>query len=67
MALAYLVDTNVVSELEKIPSNPNVVAQIEKYRDRIAIAAANDLILVTRNVKDFTLFTEVDIENWFEV
>jgi tRNA(fMet)-specific endonuclease VapC len=31
-----------------------------------AIAKTNDLILVTRNVKDFDCFTDLHIENWFE-
>jgi tRNA(fMet)-specific endonuclease VapC len=31
-----------------------------------AIAKTNDLILVTRNVKDFEYFTDLHIENWFE-
>jgi tRNA(fMet)-specific endonuclease VapC len=30
-----------------------------------AIAAVNDLILVTRNVSDFTNFQNLRIENWF--
>jgi len=29
-----------------------------------AIAKTNDLILVTGNVKDFTLFEELHVENW---
>jgi tRNA(fMet)-specific endonuclease VapC len=81
MALAYLVDTNIISELEKITSNPNVVAQIQKYRDQIAIASISwhELLYgyhrlpaskrkerVGHYVRDFTLFAELDIENWFE-
>ena len=31
-----------------------------------AIAAVNDLILVTRNLEDFQDFQELRIENWFE-
>jgi tRNA(fMet)-specific endonuclease VapC len=31
-----------------------------------AIAAVNDLILVTRNVDDFKDFHELQIENWFK-
>ena len=31
-----------------------------------AIAAVNDLTLITRNVDDFTNFEGVRIENWFE-
>jgi tRNA(fMet)-specific endonuclease VapC len=31
-----------------------------------AIAKTNDLILVTRNVKDFDSFADLPIENWFE-
>lgn len=29
-----------------------------------AIAVANDLILVTANVKDFTRFTDIQVEHW---
>lgn len=31
-----------------------------------AIAAVNNLIVVTRNVKDFADFHDIEIENWFE-
>lgn len=31
-----------------------------------AIAAVNDLVLVTRNVEDFVDFQELKTENWFE-
>ncbi len=31
------------------------------------VAAANNLILVTRNVKHFTQFNGLQVENWFEV
>lgn len=31
-----------------------------------AIASANNLILVTRNVSDYETFTGIEIENWFE-
>jgi tRNA(fMet)-specific endonuclease VapC len=30
-----------------------------------AIAAVNDLVLVTRNVRDFSGFTALDVESWF--
>ena len=31
-----------------------------------AVAATNDLILVTRNVRDFANFKGLKVENWFE-
>ncbi|MCP4360111.1 MAG: type II toxin-antitoxin system VapC family toxin [Chloroflexi bacterium] len=31
-----------------------------------AVAATNDLILVTRNVSDFANFDSLNIENWFD-
>jgi len=31
-----------------------------------AIAATNELILVTRNVSDFTDFSDLIVENWFD-
>ncbi|MGB1250718.1 MAG: VapC toxin family PIN domain ribonuclease, partial [Candidatus Promineifilaceae bacterium] len=31
-----------------------------------SVAAANNLILVTRNVHDFINFQGITIENWFE-
>jgi tRNA(fMet)-specific endonuclease VapC len=31
-----------------------------------AIAKTNDLILVTRNIKDFEDFADLQVENWFE-
>jgi tRNA(fMet)-specific endonuclease VapC len=30
-----------------------------------SIAAVNDLVLVTRNLRDFSRFTSLDIESWF--
>jgi predicted nucleic acid-binding protein len=30
-----------------------------------AIAAVNDLVLVTRNVRDFSGFAGLDVESWF--
>jgi len=31
-----------------------------------AVAATNDLVLVTRNVTDFARFSDLRMENWFE-
>jgi tRNA(fMet)-specific endonuclease VapC len=31
-----------------------------------AIAATNDLVLVTRNSKDFAAFSDLRLDNWFE-
>lgn len=31
-----------------------------------AVAATNDLVLVTRNVTDFADFSDLRVENWFE-
>ena len=31
-----------------------------------AIAACNNLVLVTRNVRDFVSFSGLDLENWFD-
>jgi tRNA(fMet)-specific endonuclease VapC len=31
-----------------------------------SIAMANDLILITRNVQDFSDITNLKVENWFE-
>jgi tRNA(fMet)-specific endonuclease VapC len=30
-----------------------------------AIAAVNDLVLVTRNVRDFSSFADLEVESWF--
>ena len=138
MALAYLVDTNTISEIEKMQPNPNVVARLEAHwleialasvswhellygfhrlpesrrkqrvgffirhtvkpgipvlpydtaaaawfaqeRARLsqigrtpsypdgqiaAVAAVNNLVLVTRNTADFAHFAGVRLENWF--
>lgn len=46
-----------LSRLGKAP--PFVDGQIA------AIAAVNDLVLVTRNLRDFSGFTSLDIESWF--
>jgi tRNA(fMet)-specific endonuclease VapC len=40
-------------------SSPFVDGQIA------SIAAVNDLVLVTRNLRDFSRFTSLDIESWF--
>ena len=138
MTLTYLVDTNIISELEKIKANSLVVSKFQQHQDEIALssiswheilygyhrlpeskrkqrvryfieqavqpnipvipfnsaaarwfaeerarlsqigrtpsfangqiaatAAANNLILVTRNVDDFVFFDGLTIENWF--
>lgn len=138
MALVYLVDTNIISEMERLASDPNVVAQLEAHQEQIAlaaiswhellygyhrlpqskrkqrvgyfigqtvqtnipilpydaaaaewfaierarlsqigrppsypdgqiaaIAATNNLILVSRNVADFSNFNDLMVENWF--
>jgi tRNA(fMet)-specific endonuclease VapC len=31
-----------------------------------AVAAVNDLVLVTRNERDFTHFTDLAVENWWD-
>lgn len=31
-----------------------------------SIACTNELIVVTRNIKDFNLYNTIEIENWFE-
>ncbi|MFO7684260.1 MAG: type II toxin-antitoxin system VapC family toxin [Chloroflexota bacterium] len=139
MALKYLVDTNVISELERAIPNVEVAAKFQAHQQEVAlaaitwhellygyhrlptstrktrigqfllhvvapllpilpfdalaadwlarerarltgmgqppafadgqiaaIAAANDLILVTRNVQDFASFADLTIEDWFE-
>jgi tRNA(fMet)-specific endonuclease VapC len=47
-----------LARLGKLP--PFVDGQIA------AIAAVNDLILVTRNVRDFSGFSSLEVESWFE-
>jgi tRNA(fMet)-specific endonuclease VapC len=139
MALIYLLDTNIVSEMEQIEANPNVVARFTAHYDQVAlasiswheilygyhrlpdsrrkervgyfirntvqsripilpytgeaadwfaverarlsriglvparsdgqiaaVAAVNNLILVTRNRADFAHFAGLRLENWFE-
>jgi tRNA(fMet)-specific endonuclease VapC len=139
MAMKYLLDTNILSELVRKSPNPSVVRHIQEAGDTIAIAATtwhellfgvlrmpasrkraaleqylfstirmeipilpydakaatwfaqerarlsgsghspsyadghvaavaatNDLVLVTRNVADFADFSELRVENWFE-
>lgn len=41
MALTYLVDTNTISELERLPPEPNVNAQLRVHWDQIALAAVS--------------------------
>lgn len=48
-----------LSRLGKVP--PFVDGQIA------AITAVNDLVLVTRNVRDFSGFTGLGVESWFSV
>lgn len=47
-----------LSSKELLPSYPD--GQIA------AVAAANNLILVTRNLADFAKFSNLKVENWFE-
>ena len=39
MALMYLLDTNTISEVEKVPPNPYVVAQLNQHHRQIGLAA----------------------------
>lgn len=139
MALIYLVDTNIISETERLRANEAVVVRLQKHRETLAmasvswheilfgyhrlpqskrkqrvhyfiehtvqpnipilpygtlaaewfakerarlsrigktpsyadgqiaaIAATNNLILVTRNTADFADFDGLKIENWFD-
>ena len=52
----YLIDTNIVSGLTPAFADGQIAA----------IASTNQLILVTRNTKDFINFGDLTIENWFE-
>lgn len=47
-----------LSQIGRAPSYPD--GQIA------AVAATNDLILVTRNVADFVNFNSLKVENWFQ-
>jgi predicted nucleic acid-binding protein len=64
MSLAYLLDINIVSEPLRPDPNPYIITRLEKYQEEIAIAKANDLILVTLNVADYADFQDLQIENW---
>ncbi len=139
MAITYLLDTNIISEMERMDVAPNVVARLNQHRGQLymasvswheilygyhhlpkskrkqrihyfitknvkphipimdydaasaewyaverarlskigrmpsypdgqiaAVAAVNNMILVTRNVKDFVHFSDLKIENWFD-
>ncbi len=139
MALIYLVDTNIISETERMHANKGVVAKLQEHRNELAlaavswhellygfhrlpeskrkqrvrffikhtvqpnmpilpydalaaewfakerarlsqigrpppyfdgqiaaVAATNNLILVTRNVADFANFDALQVENWFD-
>lgn len=39
MALIYLVDTNIISETERLRANEAVVAKLQKHRDELALAS----------------------------
>ncbi len=41
MALIYLIDTNTISELERLPPEPSVNAQLRLHWDQIALAAVS--------------------------
>lgn len=55
----YLLDTNVISELRKRRPHGAVVTWLERVRDLLvdaliaATAVVHDLLVVTRNVRDF--------------
>ena len=76
----YLLDT-IPPEIPILPYDAQAAAWFAQERARLsktglppsypdgqiaAVAAANDLILVTRNVSDFVEFSDLKIENWFE-
>lgn len=39
MGLTYLIDTNTLSETEKIDAHPNVVRQLQLHRQQLALAS----------------------------
>jgi len=41
MALVYLVDTNTISEMERMQPQPEVVAQLSAHRDQLALASVS--------------------------
>ena len=41
MALRYLVDTNTISEMERVPPEPILTAQLRLHWDQIALAAVS--------------------------
>jgi tRNA(fMet)-specific endonuclease VapC len=81
MSLRYLLDTNIISEPIRPTPDTNVLDRLIRERARLipigltpsyadgqiaAVAAVNQLILVTRNVSDYQNFDELVIENWFD-
>lgn len=76
----YLFNT-IRTEIPILPYDAKAAAWFAKERTRLsgiglppsypdgqiaAVAATNDLILITRNVADFTQFSDMKVENWFE-
>ena len=39
MALTYLVDTNIISELEKINANGHIVSKFQQHQDEVALSS----------------------------
>ena len=80
-ALDTYIQQNIIAILPIIPYCENAAKWHAEERVRLrkvgktpphidgqiaAIAAVNNLVLVTRNVKDFQHFQDLNVENWFE-
>ena len=60
-----------LNSIDKIPIGhqyPFRAAKVltNKVGQIAAIAKVNSLVLVTRNIADFDLFSGLDVQNWFE-
>ena len=80
-SLASYLEALSHSGLDVLPYDKNSAAWLAKERARLAkqgiavaladgeiasVAYSNNLVLVTRNVKDFASFDGLRVENWFE-
>lgn len=80
-ALEQYLSNTVRSEIPILPYDAKAATWFAQERARLssrghspsysdghiaAVAATNDLILVTRNKVDFTAFSNLKVENWFE-
>jgi tRNA(fMet)-specific endonuclease VapC len=60
--MKYLLDTNILIHLIRLRKKGTMISDFDLFIGSTAIA--NELIMVTENVKEFERISGITIENW---